>query len=110
MGGIPQTSPKPMSLEELKARLIEIGNKPMRVPHTIYVVEDLTDRLAYPDRSLLDNILSQNSPDHLETYQISMHHMIALNVTFYRDKQAALEDAEARISSWARSMIEIPHA
>jgi hypothetical protein len=97
MGGIPTTVPVPPTQEEIIARLIEIGkNAHVPNPHTVYMVEDPTEILPFPDRTVEDNIFHAIPIGHFEIFKFSISRMERLRATFYRDREAALEDARAR--------------
>ncbi len=98
MGGEVKPAPPPLSPTEIVERLKKIGaNSKLRDPHTIYIVEDPGMLLPYPDRTVLENIFSQFSPEHLEALPMTMHRMVSRRVTFYKSREAALEDAESRV-------------
>ena len=98
MGGIPTVAPVLPTMEEVKARLIELGKMPRPTgPQTVYMVENLTEILAYPDRSLVDNVFHAMPVGHLTHFGFSIPRMIQLRATFYVDREAALEDARSRV-------------
>jgi hypothetical protein len=98
MGGIPPTTvPVPPTQEEIIARLIEIGrNAHVPDPHTIYMVEDPGEILPFPSRTVEDNIFHAIPIGHFAVFKFSEHRMAQVRATFYRDREAALEDARAR--------------
>ena len=100
MGGIPTTVPVPPTMEEIIERLKEIGrNAHVPNPHTIYMVEDPPEILPFPDRTVEDNIFHSIPTGHFSIFKFSIHRMTLLRATFYRDREAALEDARVRAGS-----------
>ncbi len=96
-GGVPAAAPIVLSQKEIVARLKEIGaNAAVPNPHTIYMVEDPSPILAYQDRSVADNCFTAVPIGHFELFKFSMHRMVLYRATFYRDREAAWQDAEAR--------------
>lgn len=98
MGGPAAPVAPPPSMEEIIARVIEIGrNAHVPNPHTVYTVEDPGEILPYPSRSPLDNIFFAMPVGHMTAFKWSYHRMVSVRMAFYRDREAALEDARSRL-------------
>lgn len=106
MGGIPtEVKPKPTDAE-ITARLIEIGrNAKVPDPHTVWVVEDPSTYFPfYKDRSNLDNVCYAMPVSHFEMFPFSVFNLEKLHIAFYhyKDREAAVEDAIARLAKIGR--------
>ena len=100
MGGIPTTVVVPPTQEEVIARLLELGRETaVPDPHTVYIVEDAEIVLAYPSRSVVDNCFHAMPVGHLTAFKFSVHRMTRLRTAFYRDREAAFQDATGRAAA-----------
>lgn len=100
MGGQIQEVIKP-SIEEIYARLIELGrNAKIPNPHSVWVVES-QDSFRYDNRSELDHICYLIPVLHLELFPFSVYRLQSASIVFfaYKDYDAAISEANRRIKS-----------
>jgi hypothetical protein len=94
MGGIDAPAPK-LSEEELRERLIRIGNTPFPDPHTLWVVED-----PRPRAQELDQICYPLGVTHMEMFPFLTKHLVDSHITFYHpnNREDAIADAIHRLA------------
>jgi hypothetical protein len=87
-------------MEEIIARVVAAGREAqVPDPHTVYTVEDPGEILPYPSRSIIDNIMFAMPVEHMTKFPFSYVRMVRVRMVFYRDREAALQDATARAAT-----------